>query len=533
MPIRRRTALRITLIAALVMAVGPVLLAVFLAREQGLSQEYARATALVQEIIYRSDRAVAQMQESLEIMAAGSFGSACSDAMLARMQQLGLAMEYVDALGYVENERILCSSMGRHAEPLLLDATAIPTVNDHELRLDVRFDIDPDPSRVFNVLSSDRYAVLASSEQAIDLGMVDQGLVLATFIPQSGQVRISRGELNPAWIPRLGEQRQQQFVDDGYIVVIMRSSQVQMTAALAAIPVASLNQQVREFMVLLLPVGLLAGVVLTMLVLSLARQRLSMTAEIRLALKRNEFFLVYQPIVDLASGHWVGAEALLRWRRQDGEITMPDTFIPMAEQSGLIGLITARVIELATQDMSALIRRYPQFRLSLNLSANDLQAQEIMAQLRRLSLVSAAQPRQIMVELTERILLNPEQANSNIQTLRQHGIQVAIDDFGTGYSSLSYLEKMQVDCLKIDRLFVEAIDTEAATNRVVLHIIDMARTLGITLVAEGVETAAQADFLRQHGVAWAQGWLYARPMAAQQLGQLFAVNAYDATVPRP
>lgn len=527
MPIKRRTALRITLIGAIITAVGPVLLAVFLARQQGLNQEYARATGLVQEIIYRSDRAVAQMQEALDIMTAGDFGPACSEPMLERMQQLGLAMEYVDMVGYVENEHILCSSVGRHAEPLPLDSTAIPTINDNELRLDVRFDIDP--ARTFNVLSTDRFAVLASSEQAIDLGQEEQGLVLATFIPQSGQVRISRGEFKPAWIAALGEQAQHRFMDERHIVVLMRSSQVQMTGALAAIPVSRLNQRVREFMLLLLPVGLLAGFVLTVLVVYLARQRLSMTSEIRLALKRNEFFLVYQPIVEMKTGQWVGAEALLRWRRHDGEVVMPDTFIPLTEKAGLIGLITRRVIELATQDMSALIRRYPQFRLSINLSANDLQSRETAAQLRRLSLVSAAQPGQIMVELTERILLNPEHANDSVKALRDNDILVAIDDFGTGYSSLSYLETMQFDCLKIDRLFVEAIDTQAATNRVVLHIIEMARTLGINIVAEGVETAAQADFLRQHGVEWAQGWLYARPMAAQQLISLFAVNGYGVS----
>jgi sensor c-di-GMP phosphodiesterase-like protein len=223
-------------------------------------------------------------------------------------------------------------------------------------------------------------------------------------------------------------------------------------------------------------------------------------------------------VVDLRSGAWVGAEALVRWQRPDGEEVSPDLFVPVAERFGLIQQLTRRVCELCVQDLHSLLAQHPDFRVSINLSAEDFSSPDITLHLRDLLARSGLPTRQFQVEVTERGLLDQNTARDVLQLLRASGIRVAIDDFGTGYSSLGYLTSLDVDSLKIDRIFIETIGVGAATSHVVAHIIKMAKSLGLDMIAEGVETDTQADYLRTQVVQYAQGWLYARPLSPQDLG---------------
>jgi len=261
------------------------------------------------------------------------------------------------------------------------------------------------------------------------------------------------------------------------------------------------------------PAAALIGLLLAATVLALARQQGSIAAELRRALRRNEFYLRYQPIIELASGRCVGVEALLRWRRATGEQIGPDLFIPVAEQSGIITRLTERVLELVEADAGAYLAAHPDFHVAINLSSADLQSTAIVDLVEGFLRRSGASPSNLIVEITERGFLDMDNALRVIGALRTRGIEVAIDDFGTGYSSLSYLEAMELDFLKIDRSFIDTIGTGAPTSQVVRHIIPMARTLGLRMIAEGVESEAQASFLREHAVQYAQGWLFGRPMA--------------------
>jgi sensor c-di-GMP phosphodiesterase-like protein len=218
-------------------------------------------------------------------------------------------------------------------------------------------------------------------------------------------------------------------------------------------------------------------------------------------------------VVDLRTGLWVGAEALLRWRRATGEHVSPDIFIPVAEQSELIQEITDHVLELAVTDLAGFFEKHPDFHVAINVSSSEMQSADVVRRLKNfIARVKGASARNFIIEATERCLISPEKARTILAEMRGLGSSIAIDDFGTGYSSLSYLQTLSVDYLKIDKSFVDAIDTASVTNSVVPHIIGMAKDLHLRLIAEGVETAEQADYLRSQGVEYAQGWYFAKAM---------------------
>ena len=182
-----------------------------------------------------------------------------------------------------------------------------------------------------------------------------------------------------------------------------------------------------------------------------------------------------------------------------------------------MGRITDAVLKIFESEAGELLRARRDFHISLNLSAEDICNPEIVDRLRAMIARMRISGSNLHVEATERVFMNIEASRRNIRQLRAAGIQVAIDDFGTGYSSLSYLHNLELDRLKIDKSFVDTIGTEAVTSQVVRHIIEMAKSLNMQMIAEGVETAAQAEFLRSHGVQYAQGWLFSKPISMEQL----------------
>ncbi len=251
------------------------------------------------------------------------------------------------------------------------------------------------------------------------------------------------------------------------------------------------------------------------LVAARMRHDQSLEQALRLAVRNNEFEVDYQPLVDLASGRCVGAEALVRWRRSDGQRVRPDLFIPQAEETGQIIDITQWVIKRVISDQAALLRANPELYISLNLAAADI-VDGRFKQTAAEALEKAGVPTaQLVYEVTERGLIDVERAVELLGELRRVGHRIAIDDFGTGYSSLSYLQHLPVDILKIDKCFVDALGTDAVSSPVAPHIVQMAQSLGLKVVAEGVERSEQAQLLIDLGAQIGQGWLFAKPLDAK------------------
>ncbi|MEI7293213.1 EAL domain-containing protein [Paraburkholderia tropica] len=277
--------------------------------------------------------------------------------------------------------------------------------------------------------------------------------------------------------------------------------------------------------------ALLASGFLTWLVLRWRRKLRTPRSALLEGIRRRQFAAWLQPIVDLQSGRCVGAEALVRWTLEDGTVISPDSFIPMAESLGLIHAITDRVIESVFEGVGALLAKRRDLHVSINLTRDDLTSSRALQTLQSGFAKHDVHRDQIWFECIERAFIDASETAPVLQRYRDAGHKILIDDFGTGYSSLSYLQDLPVDGIKIDKAFVNALATGAEVNAIVPHIIGIAHELGLMMIAEGVEVEQQAEYLRERGVQFAQGWLYAKAMPAAEFARW--VEAAQTSGPSP
>lgn len=247
--------------------------------------------------------------------------------------------------------------------------------------------------------------------------------------------------------------------------------------------------------------------------------RHAMEGEIRKAIARGEFYLQYQPQVD-ASGRTLGAEALLRWKHGKKGNISPGAFIPLAEETGLIIPIGEWVLRTACAQLAAWAASplTAQLTVSVNVSASQFRQPDFVEQVRSIVRLSGARPELLKLELTESALAeDAEIVGSKMQALKEQGISWSLDDFGTGYSSLSSLKQLPFDQLKIDQSFVRDLLNDDRNLAIVSTILQLGQSLGLEIIAEGVETQAQFDLLQAAGCSSFQGYLFSRPVSAARL----------------
>jgi diguanylate cyclase (GGDEF)-like protein/PAS domain S-box-containing protein len=261
-------------------------------------------------------------------------------------------------------------------------------------------------------------------------------------------------------------------------------------------------------------------------------ERQSLEADLRCALGRNEFVLHYQPILNLQTGQITGVEALIRWLHPVRGLIYPEKFVPVAEECGLIqGIGQWVLLEACKQARAWLDEGLGVVPVSVNVSATEFGAKDFLSRVRAALITTGVEPQNLELELTESVLMhNAEAAVVTLIKLKAMGVQVAIDDFGTGYSSFTYLRRFPTDALKLHQSFVQEIATDPRDAAIVSAMISIGRSLKQRIIAEGVETSAQLEFLRRQGCGEGQGYYFSRPVVAERIANLFKAGILDGVV---
>lgn len=458
-----------------------------------------RSQSALARAAFTYDDAVAALKE-----VEASHWTNCSPAHIEAMRLATFNHHSISEIGFVDKGLLACTSWGvvdhviRHTPYTFArrDGVGIhlgikPSVVPGNMTIAINYGSHNalvEPSRLLDQMMDNDVAIAVANED---------GHVMTTFqTPPDDVVRYALEHPGPG---TLGRYAYASARKDGWIAVAMKDRRF------AA-------EESQHQMIALFPLGLLVAAAMMTGMVLLMRRRLSPLAELEIAVRKREFIPHYQPIIHLVTGRCVGAEALVRWRRPDGNLVMPNFFLPLAEQSRLIEPITDQLMERVLDDMEEVLRSDPALHITINLSMNDVETGRPLPLLARLLEKRGLPAGCIWLEATERGFIHVDTARRTLETARSQGHVVAIDDFGTGYSSLSLLHSLPLDVLKIDKTFVDAIAKESATSTVIDHIIDIASGMKLGMIAEGIETAEQVEYLLSRGVEYGQGYLYAKPM---------------------
>ena len=522
----RRVRIITAAVVAIIIAVAlPIGGALYVAQRVGIASVHAQATTLAESLQRVFETASAQGDTIMAALSATARGAPCSPASIGVMRDVQLSSSYVEAAGYVEGGRLRCTGSGVHGDGYRLPEPAYTSSRGLRIRRNIALPHVPNQRFIIAEDTATGFAVVFHGNLGFDLFEHIPGMAAGLVARSTNEVIAHRGFLAREWLAPRGTADRYHLISRGHVFALVESAEFDF-GVYSAIPTPPVSQQLRGAAMVLVPIGAAVAGILVLLIVMIIRAQFSIPVALQLALKRGEIFMEYQPVVDLQTRRWVGAEALIRWRRDSGRLVRPDVFVQIAEDTGMIQLLTERVFQLVARDMAALSAagdRSP-FHIAVNVSAADLQSDRTVGLVRELVDATSGAGLSVIVEATERGLLDEESCREIIDAIRGCGAAIALDDFGTGYSSLSYIRKFSLDYLKIDRAFIETIGTDSPTRGVVRHIIGIGRTMKLEVVAEGVETEIQAAYLEKHGVRLAQGWLFGRPMPIDAL-----IAAFDAS----
>ena len=499
---------------ALLLACAPFLVADQLLRSYVERQAQTRLDALATSALGLVETRLEQATTMLVDLAALR-ADQCGPEALAAMRRAVFASSPLKELSVFDaNGRTLCTQFGAFVEERMLS---------RELNLSSRR------------LSLAMVRFRDRSERAVQLRLERAGGgSIAALVPGDALLpEASQEEMNGSRRLRLaldggdviaarpGGEEGGSFDEDGSLTARRHSERFPISVDAERVR-GTIAEEYRDILL----IGRLGTILVTVFALifvwaSIRRDRSNPVAELRRAIADGEIVPFYQPLVDIKSGRIHGAEVLARWRRSDGALVPPARFIPLAEESGLIYDMTRALMRRARDEMSALYGVRPEVKIGFNLFAGHFSDGRIVADVKEIFGGSPIAFDQIVLEVTERSpLADLAEARQVIAALQEIGCQVGIDDVGTGHGGLSYLLKLGVDLIKIDKMFVDALGSERYSQTIIETLAELARTMNIEVVAEGVETFEQVEYLRAKDIQVAQGYVFAPPLPGSSYAAL-------------
>ena len=532
---RRRLTILLAIVVAIVVGLAPVSYALYLAYKTTVGNAEDNLRAIAQDIAADTSKLLNDINQGLNVLT--ELGYQCTEDDVRSMNTIAYDIPGISEVGLIRPDRMLvCASWGKINPPLKPELPpphpGFRLVGPQEIHLMNRYGL---------------LALLQREDGSVLIALIHPSVLIGHLGADLGEhgfaVLVRKEDVHMyAWegnVPEMemveseseggdGSRQFRALFRDGVertLFAVELDGYPGIYSVVAAADEWILRDWVNMAM-LLGVIGAGTSVLMIFLIAGMLRRRLSLQGELERSLQKDEFEINYLPVIELKTGRCVGAEALICWRQPGGKRVRPDLFIPLAEDTGLIEPMTEWLMKKIRAEIGELLQHDRSLHIAINLSPGHFESERILQSSSRIFGNSGILPEQIIYEITERGLIDDEDAKAKtiMEQLQSRNSEIALDDFGTGYSSLSYVESFPLDYLKIDKRFVDTVGVDTLNAGLLDTIIDMAYHLKLRTIAEGVETDRQADYLLGRDVDYAQGWYFSRALPAAEYIKFVRMN---------
>lgn len=532
---RRRFTILLAFVVAIVVGLVPVSYALYLAYKTTVGNAEDNLRAIAQDIAADTSKLLNDINQGLNVLT--ELGYQCTEDDVRSMNTIAYDIPGISEVGLIRPDRMLvCTSWGKINPPLKPELP--PPFPGFRL-------VGPQEIHLLN-----RYGLLALLQRedgSVLIALIHPSVLIGHLGADLGEhgfaVLVRKEDVHMyAWEGNVPEMEMVESESDGGggstqfraqfkdgVERTLFAIEVDGYPGIYSVAAAADEWILRDWVNMAMLLGVIGAgtsVLMIFLIAGMLRRRLSLQGELERSLQKDEFEINYLPVIELKTGRCVGAEALICWRQPGGKRVRPDLFIPLAEDTGLIEPMTEWLMKKIQAEIGELLQHDRSLHIAINLSPGHFESERILQSSSRIFGNSGILPEQIIYEITERGLIDDEDAKAKtiMEQLQSRNSEIALDDFGTGYSSLSYVESFPLDYLKIDKRFVDTVGMDTLNAGLLDTIIDMAYHLKLRTIAEGVETARQADYLLSRDVDYAQGWHFSRALPAAEYIKFVRMN---------